>query len=126
MSAEPTQTTIIIEPDPLYRDAVRMLLHRVGSLAIALVESATTATAVLAATPVPLIITRYHLPDGRGAQLLTALKQAAPRAAVFVLTADPNVGEAAVAEGATGYLVTPMAADTLIALIQAYGGPRET
>jgi DNA-binding response OmpR family regulator len=68
-----------------------LLIHTLRSLVpyeIIAVTDATAALAVLAARPVPLLITDYHLSDMRGDELASVIKAASPTAKVLMITAD--------------------------------------
>ena len=84
------QRVLLVEDDPAVRDATRMLLSVEGYTvtAVASLEEALRA----AAAGVDLLVTDYHLPDGRtGTQVITALREAVGRPLKAVLiTADTS------------------------------------
>src|SRR5258706_6869159 len=68
-----------------------LLIHTLQDLMpyeVVAVMDATAALAVLAACPVPLLITDYHLTDMRGDAFAAAVKAAAPTTKVLLITAD--------------------------------------
>jgi CheY-like chemotaxis protein len=81
-------TVVVVDDTASIRE---LLLHSLQGLLpypVVAVADATTALATLAARPVPLMITDYHLSDMRGDALATAIKAISPATKVLMITAD--------------------------------------
>lgn len=79
---------LVVDDTPSIRE---LLIHTLRSLVpyeIIAVTDAQAALAVLAARPIPLVITDYHLSDMRGDELASAVKAASPTTKVLMITAD--------------------------------------
>jgi CheY-like chemotaxis protein len=86
--SQPLPALLVVDDTPSIRE---LLIHTLRSLVpyeIIAVTDATAALAVLAARPVPLVITDYHLSDMRGDELAAAAKAASPATRVLMITAD--------------------------------------
>src|SRR3954468_10199421 len=110
---------LVIEDDPDTRDNLRDILemddHRV--------ESAGSAAEALARDDwetIAAILLDRRLPDATADELLPRLKRAAPDAAVIVVTgyADLQGAISALRQGATDYILKPIAADDLRARLR--------
>jgi FixJ family two-component response regulator len=113
-------------PRILVVDDERALIELVGDVVgtglpckLFAARSIADAKNLLAGTPVDLLVTDIHLPDGDGTQLLPLLRQCAPAASAIVITGQPSVDGAitAMREGAVDFLPKPFTADELLACV---------
>jgi CheY-like chemotaxis protein len=89
----------------------KLLIHTLRSLVpyeVIAVPDATAAFAVLAAWPVPLLITDYHLSDMRSDELAAAAKATSPLTKVMLITADVD-----------RFLIKPFPMRDLVAAVSA-------
>jgi DNA-binding NtrC family response regulator len=86
--AQPLPAVLLVDDTPSIRQLLIHTLHDHVPWEIVAVNDATAALAVLAARPVPLMITDYHLSDMRGDVLAAAIKAASPTTKVVLITAD--------------------------------------
>jgi two-component system chemotaxis response regulator CheY len=99
-----------------------LLIHTLRSLVpdeIIAVTDATAALAVLAARPVPLLITDYHLSDMRGDELAKAIKAASPTTRVLLITADVELDAEAGWADVDHCLIKPFPLRDLVAAVSA-------
>ncbi|HEU5103724.1 MAG TPA: response regulator [Roseiflexaceae bacterium] len=90
-SVQPLPAVLVVDDTPSIQ---QLLLHTLRDLVpydLVAVDDATAALAVLAARPVPLVITDYHLSDMRGDALVAEIKAASPTTKVLMITADVGV-----------------------------------
>ena len=102
-----------------------LLMHILRSLvpdAVIAATDATEALAVLAARPVPLLITDYHLSDMRGDELAAAVKAASPATRVMMITADVELDAAAGWASVDHCLIKPFPIRDLLAAVSALLG----
>jgi CheY-like chemotaxis protein len=86
--SQPVPVILVVDDTPSIRE---LLIHTLRSLVpyeVIAVTDATAALAVIAARPVPLVITDYHLADMSGDELASAIKAASPTTKVMLITAD--------------------------------------
>jgi CheY-like chemotaxis protein len=79
---------LVVDDTPSIRE---LLIHSLSNLVayeVVAVTDATAALAVLAARPVRLLITDYHLSGMRGDALVAAVKATSPATRVLMITAD--------------------------------------
>jgi two-component system response regulator PilR (NtrC family) len=101
-------TILHVEDDPTHAALVARILSRMQTdLELRHVDTAAEALRTLAAVPPALVLLDYRLPDGDGAEVLTALRSTAPTVPVIFLTviASPRVIVEALRAGATDYVV---------------------
>jgi len=81
------------------------------------VSDATAALPVLAARPVPLLITDYHLSDMRGDALAAEVKAAAPTTKVLLITAAVELDAQAGWANVDRCLIKPFPLHDLVAAV---------
>jgi two-component system OmpR family response regulator len=111
---------LLIEDEPVLGEAVATHLKR-SNHAVDWVRRLDDAEAALRAVDYGLILLDLHLPDGRGLDLLRALRQAADSRPVIILTARDQIRDRieGLNAGADDYLVKPFDLDELVARILA-------
>ena len=119
---------LVIEDDPIMREALVDWLQAAGYG----VRAAADGTAGLAAVklaPPALVVTDIHLPGTNGATVISELKQRFPQVAIIAISGLFNSGrgvdaEAAIALGAARALAKPFKrAELLCALAELLGSP---
>lgn len=118
---------LLIEDEPYLGEAVREHIAAAGH-AVDWVQRLDDAEAALRAVAYDLVLLDLHLPDGRGADLLRAMRKAGDTRPVIILTARDQISDRidGLNAGADDYLVKPFDLDELIARLMAvarrYGG----
>jgi DNA-binding NarL/FixJ family response regulator len=103
---------LLVDDHALFRDGLSMLMaQRFPEAGLTAVADIGAALAVLAAEPAAgprteLVLLDLGLPDSQGLDSLAALQQAAPEAAIVVMSADdrPETILAAIGQGAAGFI----------------------
>lgn len=107
---------LLVDDHTLFRRGLKALLSQDGRFAVT-AEAADVGEALrcLAQQPPDLILLDNHLPGVRGVEAIPALKEAAPKARVLMLTVSENENDLAAAlhAGADGYLLKTMESDQL-------------
>lgn len=113
---------LLVEDEPMLGDAIRERIARDGH-AVDWVMRLDEAEAALTAVGYELILLDLHLPDGRGLDLLRAMRQRGDSRPVLILTARDQVRDRieGLNAGADDYLVKPFDLDELVARIGAIG-----
>ena len=83
------------------------------------VTDATAALAVLAARPIPLLMSDYHLSDMRGDELVAAVKATSPTTKVLMITADIELDTEAVSADVDRCLIKPFPMRNLVTAVNA-------
>jgi two-component system OmpR family response regulator len=111
---------LLIEDEPVLGEAVATHLKR-SSHAVDWVQRVDDAEAACRAVDYGLILLDLHLPDGRGLDLLRALRRAGDKRPVIILTARDQIRDRieGLNAGADDYLVKPFDLDELLARMQA-------
>jgi two-component system OmpR family response regulator len=111
---------LLIEDEPMLGDAVRERISRDGH-AVDWVMRLDDAQAALAGVGYEMVLLDLHLPDGRGLDLLRAMRQHGDKRPVLILTARDQVRDRieGLNAGADDYLVKPFDLDELTARIGA-------
>ena len=111
---------LLIEDEPLLGEAVATHLKRSGH-AVDWVQRLDDAEAALRGVGYALVLLDLHLPDGRGLDLLRALRKADDKRPVIILTARDQIRDRieGLNAGADDYLVKPFDLDELVARILA-------
>jgi PAS domain S-box-containing protein len=114
-SEAPTATPRILVVDdlPPIRELVAGALRRAGFDAITVGDSR-SATEVLGSTPIDLMITDLHLPDGSGAVLARSARSARPGLRVVLMSGSMDDGESF-----DGILQKPFVEEELLRTVQA-------
>ena len=114
--------TMVVEDDPLLAEANAAHVRRVpGFEVVAVVGTGAAALRTADTVPVDLALLDVHLPDGSGLDVLRRLRAAGHTTDVIMVTRarDLAVVQAAVALGATQYLVKPFTAASVRAKLEA-------
>jgi two-component system OmpR family response regulator len=111
---------LLIEDEPVLGEAVATHLKR-SSHAVDWVQRFDDAEAALCAVDYGLILLDLNLPDGRGLDLLRALREAEDKRPVIILTALDQISDRiqGLNAGADDYIVKPFDLGELVARMQA-------
>ena len=112
---------VLVDDEPDIRVILkRVLRHVADGYDFVAVGSGAAALAVLAARPVPLLITDYNMPGMNGLDLAQAVKAAAPTTTVVLLSAyaTPEMARRAQEAGADYSLPKPFPFDQLEAIVR--------
>jgi len=85
---QPLPAVLVVDDTPSIRELLIHTLQNLVPYEVIAVTDATAAFAVLAARPVPLLITDYHLTDMRGDELAAMVKATSPTTRGLLITAD--------------------------------------
>jgi response regulator of citrate/malate metabolism len=120
--------TLIVEDDPVAAAAHASYVGRVRGFTVAAsAASGAAAMRALAGTPVDLVLLDVHLPDTSGLEVLRRMRAGGHTADVIMVTRarDIAVVQAAVAFGATQYLVKPFTFGSVRQKLESYLEYRE-
>jgi two-component system OmpR family response regulator len=119
-SVEGSMRILLIEDEPVLGEAVATHLKRSGH-AVDWVQRLDDAEAALRGVEYGLILLDLHLPDGRGLDLLRALRKSGDKRPVIILTARDQIRDRieGLNAGADDYLVKPFDLGELTARILA-------
>jgi response regulator of citrate/malate metabolism len=115
--------TLVVEDDPIAQQAHVSYVERVpGYMVVAAAGTGADALRALAREPVDLVLLDVHLPDTSGVELLRRMRAAGHLADVIMVTRarDLAVVQAAVAFGATQYLMKPFTYNALRAKLDGH------
>jgi response regulator of citrate/malate metabolism len=118
-----TVRTVVVEDDPIAAEANAGHVARVpGFTVVGVVGTAAEALRAVDRTTVDLLLLDVHLPDGSGLDVLRRLRTAGHTVDVIMVTRarDLAVVQAAVAFGATQYLVKPFTAAAVRTKLEAH------
>jgi response regulator of citrate/malate metabolism len=124
----PAVRTLVVEDDPIAAEANAAHVRRVpGFEVVGVVGTAAEALRAVDRTPVDLLLLDVHLPDGSGLDVLRRLRTAGHTADAIMVTRarDLAVVQAAVAFGATQYLVKPFTAAAVRTKLEAHRDYRD-
>jgi len=114
---------LIVDDEPMTRSLLRRVLIREFSCTVVEATDGLEALSVAGAKPVNLIVTDLRMPVMDGIELLEALRQFPPLAAipVVMMTAarEPGPVHRAIELGVTDYLLKPLQADRVAARLRA-------
>lgn len=103
-----TPTLLIVDDTPMTRDILaRLLLRTCPHAAPALAADLAHARTLLRGGHITGVITDYHLPDGTGLNLMTAVRQHDPAVPVVVMSGDTDVAATVHLAGAAGFVAKP-------------------
>ena len=128
MNMAATPDILVIEDDPIMREALADWLHAAG-YGVRTAADGTAGLAAVKSAPPALVITDIHLPRTNGATVISELKQRYPQVAIIAISGLFNSGrsvdaEAAIALGAARALAKPFKrAELLHALAELLGRP---
>src|SRR3984957_14055321 len=128
MNMATTVNILVIEDDPILREALVDWLEAAG-YGVRAAADGTAGLAAVKSAPPALVITDIHLPGTNGATVISELKQRHPRVAIIAISGLFNSGrgvdaEAAIALGAAWALAKPFKrAELLRALAELLGRP---
>ncbi|MHA6780931.1 response regulator [Pseudonocardia saturnea] len=120
--------TLVVDDDPVALAAHTAYVERVRGFVVAGTAAAgAEALRVLATTPVDLVLLDVHLPDMSGLDVLRRMRGGGHTCDVIMVTRarDLDVVRAAVAFGATQYLMKPFPASAVRAKLEGYLAYRE-
>jgi len=123
-----TPDILVIEDDPIIREALAEWLHAAGYGVRTAADESTGLAAVKSAAPA-LVVTDIHMPDTNGFAVLRELKQHHPQIAVIAISGLFSSGhgmdaESALALGAARALAKPFKrAELLRAVAELLGRP---
>jgi response regulator of citrate/malate metabolism len=124
----PSIRTLVVEDDPIAAEANATHVRRVpGFDVVGVVGTAADALRAVDRTPVDLLLLDVHLPDGNGLDVLRRLRTAGHTVDAIMVTRarDLAVVQAAVAFGATQYLVKPFTAAAVRTKLEAHRDYRD-
>ena len=126
MNMTATPDILVIEDDPIMREALTDWLHAAGYGVRAAADGGAGLAAVNFAPPA-LVVTDIHMPGTNGATVLSELKQHHPEIAIIAISGLFNSGhgldaEAALALGAARALAKPFKRTELLLAIAALLG----
>ena len=128
MNMTTTPDILVIEDDPIMREALADWLQAAGYAVRTAADGAAGLAAVQCAPPT-LVVTDIHIPGINGAAVISEVKRRYPRIAVIAISGLFNSGhgldaEAALALGAARVLAKPFKrAELLSALAELLGRP---
>src|SRR3954464_11646254 len=114
---QPLPAVLLVDDTPSIQQLLIHTLHDHVPWEIVAVDNANAALAVLAARPVPLVITDYHLSDMRGDVLAAAIKAASPTTKVVLITADIAMEDTAMGPSVDRCLIKPFRLRDLLAAV---------
>jgi response regulator of citrate/malate metabolism len=121
--------TLVVDDDPVALAAHTAYVQRVRGFVVSGTAAAGgEALRVLATTPVDLVLLDVHLPDMSGLDVLRRMRGSGHTCDVIMVTRarDLDVVRAAVAFGATQYLMKPFPASAVRAKLEGYLAYRST
>lgn len=123
MSAAPSlpPAIVLVDDEPDVRIILRRLLASVADgYTIASVGTGADALAVIAARPVPLLITDYNMPGMSGVELAQRVKVTSPATMVVLITAyiSAELEQRGKAAGADSIVAKPFSLDQVEAIVR--------
>jgi len=128
MNMATTPNILVIEDDPIMREALVDWLEAAG-YGVRTAADGTAGLAAVKSAPPAMVITDIHLPGTNGATVISELRQSHPQVAIVAISGLFNSGrgvdaEAAIALGAARALAKPFKrAELLRALAELLGRP---
>ena len=111
-----TPRILVVDDEPTLIDLVGDVVG--GQIACNVISAKNIAEAkkILASTPIELLVADVNLPDGKGTDLVSSLKEAQPHANAIVITGQPSMDGAinAMRHGAVDFLPKPFSAASLV------------
>jgi DNA-binding response OmpR family regulator len=115
--AQPLPAVLLVDDTPSIQQLLIHTLHDHVPWEIVAVNDAHAALAVLAARPVPLVITDYHLSDMRGDLLAAVIKAASPTTKIVLITADIAMDDRVMLPHVDHCLIKPFPLRDLLAAV---------
>ena len=111
---------LVVDDHPMVREGLRSMLAGSGFEVVGEAGSAEEAVRLATERTPDVILLDIGLPGADGLAALASLKQAAPRAAVLIVTMhdDPGLVRRAVAAGAAGYVLKGISRRELLAAVR--------
>lgn len=111
---------LIVDEDPNMLELLRRHLSAQGYEVVS-ATGVSTATQVLAARPIGLVITTLKMPEGSGPDLIRHIRRNFKHTEVMIVTGSAAIREALVAAKAGGaeYLVKPFTEEELFTAVQS-------
>jgi FixJ family two-component response regulator len=114
-----TPRILVVDDEPMLVDLVGDVVG--GTIACKVISAPNIAEArkILATTTIELLVADVNLPDGKGTDLLAALRETQPHANAIVITGQPSMDGAinAMRQGAVDFLPKPFSAENLVARV---------
>jgi DNA-binding NtrC family response regulator len=109
---------LVVDDDRAVRSVLHVNLTKAG-MHVTLCEGVNVALEVLREAPFDLVLTDVRMPDGTGIELLAQVRERWPDLPVLIMTGYGSVQDAVAAmkNGATDYIIKPIAKDELLVLI---------
>jgi two-component system response regulator FlrC len=128
MNMTTTSDILVIEDDPIMREALADWLQAAG-YAVRTVADGTAGLAAVQFAPPMLVVTDIHMPGINGATVISELKRRYPKIAVIAISGLFNSGhgldaEAALALGAAWVLAKPFKRTELLRALDELLGPQ--
>jgi len=119
-AATPIRIVVIDDHALFRRGVIALLQHEKDFAIVGEAPDALDGTKLAAATQPAVVLLDLHMPGLTGLQALPALKEAAPRAAIVMLTVSEDAEDlvACLKAGASGYLLKNIEADFMIDAIR--------
>lgn len=113
---------LLVDDHPLFREGINHALKRLGEpLEVIFAASASEARQIIQQRDdIALTLLDYHLPDGDGMALLTALLEKTPSAIVIMLSAEQDSEriKAAIGAGAKGFITKSSSIEVILSAIR--------
>lgn len=125
MPAPPPGKCILVVDDTRFMREL-LVLHLTGAgYEVRTAEDGIQAVHAVLENPPDLVICDVEMPYMSGIEFLSALRAAPPVASipVVILTSQEDARAAAVAAGASGFLLKPIRSDELLAVVAKHLGP---
>jgi CheY-like chemotaxis protein len=111
---------LVADDDPTVRRVIVRVVQRIAPHATVIeAGDGVQALAALQQYHFSAIITDYHMPGASALNILEAVRAQHPSLPVVVVSAQPNVEQAARAAGATAFLAKPFPLEQLTATLQS-------
>lgn len=114
---------LIVDDHQLFSDGLVHLVNQHQFSVIGTARTLSDAARIARERRPDIVVLDFLLPDGSGAEAITALREAAPQSKLLIVTAlnDDETLATALDAGCDGFVTKDRAADDLIACLQALG-----
>ncbi|GIH71565.1 response regulator transcription factor [Sphaerimonospora thailandensis] len=112
---------VLVDDHPMLIDGLRLALDVEGISVVGVAGTAAEAAALVGEQAPDVVVMDVHLPDGSGIHALPRLLALQPRLGILMLTmaADDHLIGAAMAAGASGYLLKGASREEIVRAIRA-------